>query len=218
MNQTIDRPTAINVGTCSTPQRRPTRKLRRLAVWGFLVAVLSVGLLGQPAWAHGGEDTTEGYVFVHRALSYLVNDPSPDGIANALEATNEALANEDQDGVAVADLEQAKTALEVGDTATAELLLQSSIAEAIAELEPAVGDETGTTVMLAPFTRSPLADSTDWLFLALSALAAVGGALLAMRLRPREGLKELRRDILANQDKPRQPSESESNGSGKDAY
>ena len=72
---------------------------------------LSLSLVGQFAWAHGGESAAEGYVMVQQALSYLVNDPSPAGTKNALMKVDEALVAKDQDGVAVAEVRQAKTAL-----------------------------------------------------------------------------------------------------------
>lgn len=191
-------------------------RVRRFAFFSLVLAFLSVSVVGAPAWAHGGPGTTEGYVIVQQALSYLVNDTSPAGTMKAMEKVDELLANEDQDGVAVADVEQAKAALSAGDTKTAQTLLQGSITEAVAALKPAVGEETGTTTMLAPFTQGP-PTVTDWVFLVLSVLAALGGALLAMWLRPREGLRELSRDILASNGTRHDSSHLESNGSDNDA-
>lgn len=111
---------------------------------------------------------------VQQALSYLFNDYSPVGTANAVGDVNEALAADDQDGVDVADVQRAKIALTAGDTAADRRLLQGSFPEAVGALKPAVGEETGTTIMVPPFTQGALA-VTDWIFLLLSvpiALAA----------------------------------------------
>ncbi|MBN9151131.1 MAG: hypothetical protein KF739_00825 [Cryobacterium sp.] len=190
-------------------------RVRRFAFFSLVLALLGVSVVGPPAWAHGGDGVTEGYVIVQQALSYLVNDTSPAGTMKALEKVDEVLIAEDQDGVDVAEVEQAKTALSAGDTKTAQTLLQGSITEAVAALKPAVGEETGTTTMLAPYAQGPLT-GTDWAFLVLSVLAAVGGTILAMWLRPRQGLRELRHDILAGEDKT-QSTPLESKGSESDA-
>ncbi len=141
---------------------------------------------------------------VLQALSFLVNEPGPNGTAQAGAMVEDALAAEDQDGVDVAALEQAQTALEAGDADQAQQLLQDSIAEAIAELEPAVGDETGTTQMLPPLPPQNGLSPTDWLFLALSVLAAAAGIALAVLFRPKESLRELSATIAAEAARRRQ--------------
>lgn len=213
MNRTPNRPRASTelLSVSRHPPRR--RRFAGRALVGFVAVFLSVTLVGQPAWAHGGQSATEGYVMVQQALSYLVNDSSPTGTANALGKVDEALAAADQDGVNVAEVQQAKSALSAGDTAAARKLLQTSISDAVAALKPAVGEETGTSIMLPPFTQGPIS-VTGWVFLLLSALVAIGGAILAMLFRPREGMRQLRRDILAA-DGRRSPS-PQLNSNGRD--
>ncbi len=189
----------------------------RRSLVGFLVVFLSVALVGQPAWAHGGQSPTEGYVMVQQALSYLVNDPSPAGTTQALMKVDEALAAKDQDGVAVAEVKQAKTDLMNGDTKSGRALLQGSIKEAVAALKPAVGEETGTTIMVAPFVPHGALTGTAWVFLVLSVLVTIGGTILAVRFRPPEGMRDLRRDILGAEGLRHQSSQRESNGRDNDA-
>ncbi|MDQ6751847.1 MAG: hypothetical protein M3017_00160 [Actinomycetota bacterium] len=197
--------------------RRRAARFRRRSLVGFLVVFLSVTLVGQPAWAHGGQSPTEGYVMVQQALSYLVNEPSPAGTAEALTKVDAALAAKDQDGVAVAEVQQAKTDLMNGNTQSGRALLQGSIAEAAAALKPAVGEETGTTIMVAPFVSGGSLTVTDWVFLVLSVLVAIGGTILAVRFRPPEGMRDLRRDILGAEGLRHQSSQLKSNGRDNDA-
>lgn len=178
------------------PRRRPGyRSAPAVAV----VVVLGLfGLAGpQAAWADGGEATDEGYVMVQGAISFLVNDPSELGREQALAMVDDALAAEDQDGVAVDLLAEGRAALESGQVDEARQLLQDSIAEAVENLEPATGAETGTGEMLPPLESQSAVVGFDWLFLAVSAFAALVGAALAYLFRPRENLAELRHDILA---------------------
>ncbi|MFA4840937.1 MAG: hypothetical protein WC580_04435 [Agrococcus sp.] len=172
-------------------------RLRSAALLIAVLASLGSPFAASPASADGGQSAEEGYVMVLQALSFLVNDEGPGGSAQAAAMVEDALAAEDQDGVDVAALEQARTALEDGDTDQARTLLQGSIAEAVAELEPAVGEETGTTQMLPPLTSQGALSLTDWVFLGLSVLVAAAGVALAVLFRPSESLRELRETITA---------------------
>ena len=161
-----------------------------------LVAFASL-VTAAPARADGGESTDEGYVMVLQALSFLVNVPGADGAAQAKAMVEDALDADDQDGVDVATLGRAASALEDGRTEAARELLQESITAAVTSLEPAVGEQTGTTVMLAPLPRRAGLSPTDWVFLGLSVLVAAFGIILSVKFRPRETLSELSRDISA---------------------
>ena len=167
----------------------------RIVLAGIAVAVLSITVAGQPAWADMGGPPAPGYVIVQQALSYLVTDPSPSATANALMKVDDALAAHDETGVDIAEVTQARSALRAGDTETGRALLQGSITSAVSQLKPAVGEETGTTIVLAPYVPRQGLSTESWIFLALSLLVALGGAALASRLRPREGLRDLSRDI-----------------------
>jgi hypothetical protein len=177
--------------------RARTGRIGRLVVSSVLAAVLGVFLIGQPAWADGGQSANEGYVIVQQALSYLVNEPGMSGTTEALMKVNEALAAKDQDGVDVAKVEEAKAALKAGDTAAARTLLQDSITEAVTALKPAVGMQTGTTTMLAPLPPRGALSPVDWILLAASVIFGAIGVALAAMLRPRESLRQLTLDIQA---------------------
>ena len=179
----------------------------RLGAAAVLLAVLGGAAVAQPAWADGGQSAAEGYVMVQQALSFLVNDTGPDGTAQALVMVDDALAAKDQDGVAVAEVRAAKTALEAGKTAEAQALLQGSITEAVAGLKPAIGEETGTTVMLGPLPPRGTLSGTDWAFLGLSLLVALAGAVLAFLFRPRESLRDLRHALSPHRASVETPSE-----------
>lgn len=181
--------------TAAPPTAPPRARVGRLAAASIVLALLGVGVAGQPAWAHGGDPSEEGYVIVQQALSYLVTDPTPAGSSEALMKIDAVLAAEDQDGVNVSEVQRAQEAINGGDRAAGQALLQSSIAEAIAALPAAVGEETGTTVVVGPYVAQPGLTAEGLIFLILSLLVAIGGAILAAWLRPHEGLRQLSRDI-----------------------
>lgn len=181
------------MGTVRRSGLRP--RLIALLLAPAALAALAPGW-STPAWADPGESAEEGYVMVQQALSFLVNDAGPAGVAQAAAMVDDALAAEDQDGVDVPALEDARAALDAGRADDARDLMQSSIEAALAARGPATGEETGTTVVLPPFAAGPLSP-TDWLYLVLSALVAAGGVVLSVLFRPRKGLRELRREMAA---------------------
>lgn len=164
----------------------------RWAVSVFLLAILSSAVLAQPASADEGDASTEGYVIVQQALSYLVNDTGPDAAAQALMKVDEALAAEDQEGVDVDQVRQAKSALEAGQFDEGRTLLQGSIAAALSVLGPATAEETGTSVVLGPLQPRAVLTGWDIGFLILSLVMAFTGIALAILFRPRQTLRDLR--------------------------
>lgn len=159
------------------------------------LALLFAFALASPAGAHGGDETEEGYLLVQQALGHLAHETNHEGIALAMEKVDDALATEDHEGVDVAVLEQAKQALEAGQVDTARALLQSSIKEAVSDLMPATGEETGTAVILPALPGRDGLTGRDWSFLGGSMLCLLVGALLAYRFRPAETVGELRRRL-----------------------
>lgn len=127
---------------------------------------------------------------VQQALGHIVHDPG--NVGPALEKIDAALAAPDQDGVSVAEVQQAKAALQAGNSAQARALLQESITVALSTLKPATGGQTGTTVVLDPLPSRRGLTGADWGFLTVSLLAVLTGLLLAYVFRPHENLRELR--------------------------
>ena len=174
--------------------RRVGRRSWAGALAGILFAMAGV-MSASPAWADGGGETTEGYQLVQQALGHLAHDTSDYGVSLAMEKINDALATKDQQGVDVAGLKQAQAALDAGQVDEGRALLQKSITEAVGNLKPATGEETGTTLVLSPLLGRASLTGRDWGFLVASALLLVLGAALAARYRPHDNVRELRRRL-----------------------
>lgn len=159
---------------------------------------LAVTAIAAPASAAGdGTDTSS--MFVQQALSYLVNGDSAASRTEALMLVDQAIAAKDSTGVDLGMVTQAKGALQSGATPAARRLLQESIRAANAAQRLATGQESGTTIVLAPLPARGSLGGWDWAFLALSALVAVIGLVLSYALRPRESLRELRAGVAVAQ-------------------
>ncbi len=189
--------------------RGPLRPLRPLWCRGYgallrrclsLVVglVLSMGVVVAPAWAHGGDGgAVEGYVLVQQALGHLAADPGPKGVAMAEAKVGEMLSGPDQDGVDVAMVGQAQAALSAGQTAVAQQRLQQSITDAVGQLKPATGEQTGTTVVGEPLAGRAAVTGLGWTFGGASLLLLVAGVGLAVWFRPAENMAQLRRRLAA---------------------
>lgn len=157
--------------------------------------VLGIGALvafPSAASAHGGAgEPQEGYLLIQQALGYLAHQGMA-GVDPAMEKVGDALATTDQEGVDVALVEQARASLEAGDVTAAEDTLQSSITGAVSHLMPAVGAETGTTVVTPDLSGRPALTAQDRVFLAVSAVLVLVGVALAALFRPAEPLRVIR--------------------------
>jgi hypothetical protein len=186
---------------CGTNLRSTHQAPFRLPGWpGHGVLVAALGLLfvfavAVPAGAHGDGETEEGYLLVQQALAHLAHDTGHEGMDLAMEKVDDALATKDQEGVAVAEVEQAKRALKADHVERARVLLQGSITEALDNLAPAVGEETGTTVVVPALPGRSDLTGRDWTFLGSSLICLLAGALLAYRFRPADTVDELRRRL-----------------------
>lgn len=169
-----------------------SRPLRRTCAAVLLSCLfLAGGVVSAPlASAHEGDPSSEGYLLVQQALGHLVHDPG--NVGPALEKIDAALAAPDQDGVSVAELQQARTALQAGNSAQGRALLQESITMALSTLKPATGGETWTTVVLDPLPPRGGLTGADWVSLTVSVLAILTGLVLAYVFRPHKNLRELR--------------------------
>src|SRR5665647_1992392 len=175
------------------PRSEPARG-QRLRKKILLICVLALGgaLSALPAWAHGEGESEEGYLLVQQALGHLAHATTIDGVTLAMEKIDDALGTEDQEGVDVAELRQAKAALEAGQTEQGRALLQHSISEAVSQLEPATGEETGTTVVLDPLPRRGSLTGADWGVLATSVALVLLGGGLAWHFGPVDSVSQLR--------------------------
>lgn len=162
-----------------------------------LVLGLTLGsvALATPALAHGGDETQEGYLLVQQALGHLAHDTSKDGVDLALEKVDDALGAKDQDGVDVAEVSKAKTELEAMRVVQARALLQDSIKVALADLPPAVGNETGTTLVVPELPGRTGLGALDWVFLIGSLAIGASGLWLAYLFRPQDSMAVLRRRL-----------------------
>lgn len=168
-----------------------TRLHRTGTVSGLVVLVMFA--LVPAASADGEGETDVGYVLVQQALGHLAHDTSHEGMALAMEKVEDALATEDQGGVDVATLEEAKSALEAEQVETARTLLQASIKDALDKLPPATGEETGTTVIVPALDTARGLSGSDWAFIGVSLVSLLAGVLLSFRFRPADTVGELRR-------------------------
>lgn len=175
---------------------------RRPASWSPLARCAACALvtlmtfaLAPSAGADEPGETTQGYLLVQQALGHLAHDTGHEGMDLAMEKVEDALATKDQAGVDAATLEKAKTALEAEQVDAARAELQDSITQALRNLPPATGEDTGTTVVLPALDTRGGMSGKDWVFVAISLLALVSGILLAIRFRPADSVGELRQRL-----------------------
>ena len=175
----------------------PQRVARGRRIW-IRILVAGVVVVGgvtsaTPAWAHAGSGETEvGYILVQQALGHLAHDKTASGMDSAMEKIGDVMATKDQAGVNIADVQQAKAAMEAGKAVEAQALLQHSITEAVSKLMPAVGEETGTKVVSDPLPGRGALGGTGLMFLAASLLLLVLGGGLAYYFRPSDTVGQLR--------------------------
>lgn len=168
-----------------------TRLVARLAIIAA-GALLASFATTSPASAHGEGETTEGYLLIQQALGHLAHDTTMTGIDLAMEKIDDALETEDQEGVNLEKLQQGKAALEGGDIDRARTLLQDSIQQAMANLPPATGNQTGTQKVTPELEGRSDLRTQDWVLLAGSALVLVLGVWLAFHFRPHDSVRTLR--------------------------
>lgn len=168
--------------------------LRRLS-WLMVGLFLAMSASAAPASAHGAGEATEGYVLIQQALANLAFDSGHTGVLLAIEKVHDALKTKDQEGVDVAELKLAGAALLADRVGRAQALLQKSITVAESRFAPATGEMTGTTLVLTPLRGRGGLTGQDWGFGIASLLALLAGTALALRFRPADNLKQLRRQL-----------------------
>lgn len=181
------------------------RIVRFAALTVFAMVTVLVGIAA-PAAADEPGESDESRVLVQQAIALIVNTPD-DHMAIA-ERIDDALEAPHAEGVDLATVEKAKDALAAGDLALTRSLLQTAIGAGpyvgegvppkVGETsgepgKPAVGAETGTSVVLDEFDPAGDLDGGDLTLLGLSVLAIVAGLLLVWRFRPEDTVRQLRR-------------------------
>lgn len=174
-----------------------TTPLRHLRTTLLLVLAVAFGssLSMTPVWAHGAGESKVAYMLVQQALGHLAHQVGKEGVMPAIEKIDDALRATDQMGVNVAELKQAKMELMAGNVAQGRALLQHSIIEALSQLPPPTGEQTGTKTVLDPLPGRGNLTRTDFAFLIVSILMIFLGVGLSWRFRPTENIHELRQKL-----------------------
>ena len=176
--------------------------LRRSAV---VVAVMITALVASisPAQASGGIESKVSKVLIGQSIAIMVNQPDDPAMAD--EKLADAQKAEDQAGVDLVALGQARDALAAGDAHRARSLAERSIGAkphangpkppAIGELTPATtidapvmpmarGAEVGAVALPDPLEVQRDLSGSNAILLALALLAIVVGVGLSIRFRP----------------------------------
>lgn len=161
------------------------------------VVLLAVAPTGS-AWAHG-EESKQARVLVEQAIALIANQAGDERIA---ERIHDAVEAPDQMGVDQAKVRGALAFIDqpgenARATAQARALLLAAIGGKLPSAPtagPAVGTETGTSVILDEF-RPPrgISDGGDVALLVLAVAAIVSGLYLARRWRPPHTIRALER-------------------------
>lgn len=182
-----------------------SRKIRTAALTACAAIALLLGVT-MPAAADEPGESDEARVLVQQAIALIVN--TPDDLMAIEERIGDAIEAPDTEGADLAMVEQAKAALAAGDLAKTRSLLQAAIGAGpyvgegvppkVGETSgqpgrPAVGAETGTSVVLDELDPAVDLDGGDAVLLGLSVLVIAAGLLLAWRFRPADTVRQLRR-------------------------
>jgi len=150
---------------------------------------LAVAALATPAAAHEGEESVPALTQVQVAVAILRTQPEL--VDLAADRINDATEAEDKDGVDIDRVEQAKTALEAGDMAKTELLLEQALGACPGQpvTNPAgVRAKLPQTPCPTPahelaLGRVPLHGAAKPTLLAIGAVLTLGGLVLTRRIR-----------------------------------
>ena len=153
------------------------------------VAWLAVAALATPAAAHEGEESVPALTQVQVAVAILRTQPEL--VDLAADRINDATEAEDKDGVDIDRVEQAKIALEAGDMAKTELLLEQALGACPGQpvTNPAgVRAKLPQTPCPTPahelaLGRVPLHGAAKPTLLAIGAVLTLGGLVLTRRIR-----------------------------------
>ena len=172
------------------------------------VLVLAGGLsLPQAAFGHGDEADVPARDSVLQAIALVVN--TPQDMAAITDKLDDAKASTEPDGVNLADVDLAMTALRAGDMPRVRTLLEAAIGAKVdvtgldvrhvlqvpaglPVISLATGEQAGTLVVADELPgRGPL-DGGDAGLLAAAAVAADADIVLSVRYRPAHSIHTLR--------------------------
>lgn len=173
-----------------TPRIPPRRLVAILAT--LLVGVCLSTVAATPAMGHGEGESDQASVLVLQAIGFIVNKPGD--MNDVSDKINDALKAPDRKGVVLTLVQAAKDALDYGDMDQTRTLLQQSIKSA-ASTQAAAGEETGTTTVHDPLNTQGDLTGGYWALLAISVLVLALGGWLAVRFRPAESVRVLRRRL-----------------------
>ena len=166
----------------------PQRGLRPL-VCSLVLAWLGVASFAAPASAHEGEEEVPARTQVAVADALLRTQPEQMDLA--ADRINDALEAEDHEGVDLGRVKQAKDTLDAGDTAKTELLLEQALGACPGQpvVNPAgVRAKLPQTPCPTPahelaLGRVPLHGTAKPVLLTIGAVLALGGLVMAWRIR-----------------------------------
>lgn len=176
-----------------------TAALTACAVVTLLVGSATFALADEPG------ESTESRVLVQQAIALIVN--TPDDRMAIEERISDALEAPDTEGADLATVEKAKAALAADDLDQTRSWLQVAIGAGpylgngvppkVGETsgqpgKPAVGGESGTSVVLDELDPSGNLGGSDVVLLGLSTVAIAAGLLLAWRFRPEDTVRQMR--------------------------
>jgi hypothetical protein len=164
------------------------RGLRPL-LGGLVLAWLAIAAFAAPAWAHEGEEKVPARTQV--AVADAILRTQPEQMDLAADRINDALEAEDHEGVDLDRVKQAKDTLEAGDMAKTELLLEQALGACPGQpvTNPAtVRAKLPQTPCPTPahelaLGRVPVHGTAKPVLLAIGAVLALGGLVMAWRIR-----------------------------------
>ena len=160
-----------------------------LLLSSIALAWLGVVALAAPVLAHEGEEKVPARTQV--AVADAILRTQPEQLDLAADRINDALEAEDHEGVDLDRVKQAKAALEAGDTARTELLLEQALGACPGQpvTNPAgVRAKLPQTPCPTPahelaLGRVPVHGTTKPVLLTIGAVLALGGLVMAWRIR-----------------------------------
>lgn len=148
---------------------------------GAAASLVALTALAVPAGAHGEDLSTSAADLVRTAIAILEVHPSPS--AGADDKIHDALDATDQAEVKVALVRQAAEALDKGDVARTQRLLESSIGECPDSDVLYVADQSPKPPCVAPVhalavSRKSIGGTSEAIILAVAALLVIAGVLV----------------------------------------